>query len=200
MKVGDIREGVAYSTRHGRVQKLRGPAAAHPCISCGKSARHWSHRHGTSEWFSENYDPRCVKCHHEYDDISERGHQKLRGRPQTPEHRRAISEGMRRAGAKPRSEAQKLQLASARERSPLCMKGSTMRVGIYESVEVSAEQRKAISVTLGVKNATRDQLKEFIWKWGEQWPLKVLGDTTPDEDLLGGDNAPADDAELSDLL
>lgn len=48
-----------------------------------------------------------------------------------------------------------------------------MIVGIHQSVEVSNEQRKAISKTLDVKQATRDQLKDFIWKWGEQWQLMV---------------------------
>lgn len=95
-----------------------------------------------------------------------------------------------------------------------------MRVGIYESVEVSDEQRKSIAQTLGKKTATRDDLKEFVWKYGEQWPLMVNGatpasdaegalDATVDgepnpihEDLLGGVSASteADSGELSDLL
>jgi hypothetical protein len=44
-----------------------------------------------------------------------------------------------------------------------------MRVNIYETVEVSDADRKLIAERLGQKNATRDDLKAFIWYYGAQW-------------------------------
>lgn len=49
-----------------------------------------------------------------------------------------------------------------------------MKVNIYETVEVSPEQRKAIAATIDdagskKRDATRDELKEFIWTHGSRW-------------------------------
>lgn len=86
-------------------------------------------------------------------------------------------------------------------------KEAHVKVGIYESVDVSDEQRKAIAKTLGQKTATRDDLKEFIWKYGQQWPLMVNGATTvdsggdaPADPLAALDAALGDDDELAGLL
>lgn len=51
-----------------------------------------------------------------------------------------------------------------------------MKVGIYETVEVSDEQRAAIAKTLGQKTATRDDMKAYIWEHGAQWAFTLGAD------------------------
>lgn len=58
-----------------------------------------------------------------------------------------------------------------------------MKVNIYVTEEVTDEDRKEISRILGVKQATRDQLKEFLWEHGSGWRSK-LGPTAQMEDLI----------------
>lgn len=48
-----------------------------------------------------------------------------------------------------------------------------MRVSIYQTVEVSDEQRKAMAEVTGRKAITRDQMKDFIWSVGEDWALHL---------------------------
>lgn len=48
-----------------------------------------------------------------------------------------------------------------------------MKVNVYETVEVTDEDRKKISNLLGVRQATRDQLKEFLWQHGKDWREKM---------------------------
>jgi hypothetical protein len=49
-----------------------------------------------------------------------------------------------------------------------------MKVALYESVEVSDEQRKQIANVLDGKvskrDATREELKSFLWDLGSDWP------------------------------
>lgn len=72
-----------------------------------------------------------------------------------------------------------------------------MKVNIYETVEVSDEQRVAIARQLdgdGAKKrqATRDEIKEFIWTHGSSWESALdrevddapLPDTDDDMDLI----------------
>jgi hypothetical protein len=73
---------VDYSAAHSRVHAYRGPAAAQPCIDCGRTARHWSYDHNDpDERISQaehtkgiafildihHYQPRCVPCHKRFD-------------------------------------------------------------------------------------------------------------------------------------
>lgn len=44
-----------------------------------------------------------------------------------------------------------------------------MKVNVYVTEDVSDEERKQISDLLGVKLATRDQLKDFLWANGKNW-------------------------------
>lgn len=44
-----------------------------------------------------------------------------------------------------------------------------MKVSIYETVEITDEQRKQIGAVLGVKWPDRDQLKAFFWEHGKNW-------------------------------
>lgn len=60
-------DNVSYSTRHRRVQKGRGPAAAQKCVDCGESATDWSQIKGTKGAIPEHFEPRCRTCHIHYD-------------------------------------------------------------------------------------------------------------------------------------
>lgn len=56
-----------------------------------------------------------------------------------------------------------------------------MKVNVYETVEVSDEQREQIAAVLdGVSNpapprrkATRDELKAYIWEQGSSWEERL---------------------------
>jgi len=61
-----------------------------------------------------------------------------------------------------------------------------MKVNIYETVEVSDEDRKRIAALLGQKTASREELKAFIWKHGADWQAAIRSDNPTDEDLVGG--------------
>lgn len=63
-----------------------------------------------------------------------------------------------------------------------------MKVNIYVTEEVTDAERKEISQLLGVKQATRDQLKEFLWQHGKPWREQL-------SPLL-----PVEDEELASLL
>lgn len=39
-------EGIAYSTAHQRVRKVKGSASNHRCVRCGKRAEQWAYSHG----------------------------------------------------------------------------------------------------------------------------------------------------------
>lgn len=79
-----------------------------------------------------------------------------------------------------------------------------MKVNIDQTIEVSDEQRVAIARQIdgdGAKkrDATRNEMKEFIWSHGSNWVESLDVETTPapttidvthqepDEDLLGDD-------------
>lgn len=49
-----------------------------------------------------------------------------------------------------------------------------MRVNIYETVDVSDEQRAAIAARLGQKTASRNDLKAFVWEYGSRWDDQLL--------------------------
>lgn len=71
-----------------------------------------------------------------------------------------------------------------------------MKVNIDQTIQVSDEQRQAIARQIdgeGAKkrDATRDEIKAFIWRHGESW------ETALDRDV---DDAPEPDPELSDLI
>lgn len=67
-----------------------------------------------------------------------------------------------------------------------------MKVGIYETVEVSDEQRVAIAARIDdagskPRKATRDEMKEFIWEQGAAWDHVLAGGASA-EDLEGPDD------------
>lgn len=56
-----------------------------------------------------------------------------------------------------------------------------MKVNIYTTVEVSDEQRVQIAAEIdgeGAKKraATRDEMKAFVWREGENWASALSGD------------------------
>lgn len=95
-----------------------------------------------------------------------------------------------------------------------------MKVNIYETVEISDEQRVQLGALLDGKvkpkrQATRDEIKTFVWEHGQDWEVE-LADRYADEfhaandpepeaadgdegDDLIGDPEP-DDTDLADLL
>lgn len=84
-----------------------------------------------------------------------------------------------------------------------------MKVNIDKTLEVTDEQRKEIAAVLdgeGAKrrDATRDEMKEFIWTHGANWENVLIGSdvddqSEPDEDLIGGDDSD-DDEDLESLI
>lgn len=58
-----------------------------------------------------------------------------------------------------------------------------MKVNIYVTEEVTDAERKEISALLGVKQASRDQLKEFLWEHGRAW-RESLSPLLPEPDDL----------------
>lgn len=75
-----------------------------------------------------------------------------------------------------------------------------MKVNIYETIEVSDAQRVALARQIdgdGAKKrqATRDEIKEFVWQHGIRWEDVLEGRENPqsedepetDEDLIGDD-------------
>lgn len=76
-----------------------------------------------------------------------------------------------------------------------------MKVNVYETVEVSDEQRVEIArqvddVGAKKRQATRDEIKAFVWEHGSRWE-DVLSGEEQQEDLLGTDE---DEPSLDDLL
>lgn len=57
-----------------------------------------------------------------------------------------------------------------------------MKVNLYITEDISDDERKMISDLLGVKLATRDQLKEFMWTNGSGWRDKLV---RPDLNMMG---------------
>lgn len=80
-----------------------------------------------------------------------------------------------------------------------------MRVAIYETVDVSDEERANIAKLLGKKSVTREELKEYVWNFGAGWKMAVVhgvvpggpGDAFTDN---GVDENYDDEVSLADLL
>jgi NAD-dependent SIR2 family protein deacetylase len=123
-----------YRQQHNAVYKARGKAKDQKCVDCGKQAREWSTVHGTDGSDPHaHYEPRCVKCHSQYDNKSEviskaqRGTKRsaesnekrsktLTGRTLSEEHRRKIAES--RKGFKestPRSDEYRAKMSAAQK-------------------------------------------------------------------------------------
>lgn len=87
-----------------------------------------------------------------------------------------------------------------------------MKVNIDKTLQVSDEQRKAIAALLDgegakAREATRDEMKDFIWNHGSSWEHVLTNptdgplyddDAPVDEDLVGTPDDP--ELDLGDLL
>jgi hypothetical protein len=63
-----------------------------------------------------------------------------------------------------------------------------MKVNIYETVEISDEQRVAIAAILddvGAKKrqATRDEIKAYVWEQGANWEYVLAGSDPVDDGM-----------------
>lgn len=67
-----VGDAVGYLGRHDRIYHRRGKASEYDCVDCGKQAEDWSQKKGTSGTNTEDYDPRCTRCHMRYDPPRER--------------------------------------------------------------------------------------------------------------------------------
>lgn len=92
----------SYDAVHHQIRKRRGRASEQACADCGNPATAWSFSHliypesavqeigGQRRIYSlnvEDYDPRCGKCHHQYDMRPETGQRisaALKGKPKPP--------------------------------------------------------------------------------------------------------------------
>lgn len=84
-----------YDDVHRRTQKLRGRAATRPCVDCGIfPAKDWSHIHNTDPMNHYNYEPRCRRCHIQYDMTEEWRTNiaaSLRGKPRDSDTKEKLS-------------------------------------------------------------------------------------------------------------
>ena len=56
---------------HERVYRANGPAYNFKCVDCNSRAAEWSWTHKTDPFNIKNYNPRCKKCHHDYDQFND---------------------------------------------------------------------------------------------------------------------------------
>jgi hypothetical protein len=75
-------ERPGYEASHRRVLADRGRATEFECVDCGGPAAEWSYRGGSIDELvnpaglayspnSDDYDPRCIRCHRHYDKSGE---------------------------------------------------------------------------------------------------------------------------------
>lgn len=70
-------DDVGFHAVHRRLGVIRGKAATHACVDCGRTAQHWSYSHtdpaeaqsdlGPYSTDLTLYDPRCAACHKKFD-------------------------------------------------------------------------------------------------------------------------------------
>lgn len=81
-----------------------------------------------------------------------------------------------------------------------------MKVNIYETVEVTDEQRVTLANVLDQKvnkpkrQATRDEIKGFIWEQGSTWATALADEAANLAADTGTEEPPADEPEDEDLL
>lgn len=65
-----------------------------------------------------------------------------------------------------------------------------MKVNLYETVEVSDEQRTSMARLLDGPDAkkriaTRDEIKAYLWQHGKDWEIDLADEVDgPDDDLI----------------
>ena len=93
-----------------------------------------------------------------------------------------------------------------------------MKINIYQTVQVTDEQRVKLGAVLDgqvkpKRQATRDELKAYIWEHGQDWETRLSDDwreafdanvpetdDEADEDLLGDLTQEEADDEFGDLI
>ncbi len=70
-------DDIGYSAAHSRIRSVRGKASGKSCVDCGAQAKQWSYSHACErELYSDmgpyspdwnQYEPRCVPCHKDFD-------------------------------------------------------------------------------------------------------------------------------------
>ena len=87
-------DDITYARAHQRVSESRGSASTHACTDCGARADDWSLKRSATSTLStrrgsredglifstniEDYEPRCRKCHSDYDQGGELGGDQVR--------------------------------------------------------------------------------------------------------------------------
>jgi len=178
-----------YQRAHWLVWKDRGPACNYSCIRCGKKAEHWAYAHESETSFKtkegwpfsfdpEDYDPLCRSCHRSLDmgtwseelEAAVRVAQSQSGDEQMGKRRRKCAE----------CDVQSHPAGIGRHHKASGHRGweegaLNMRVNVYETVEIDDEQRVRLANVLDgeiakpKRNATRDEIKEFVWEHGAGW-------------------------------
>lgn len=52
---------------HAWLWKIKGKASDYKCVDCNKQARDWSNKNHSYKRKLSDYEPRCIKCHRQYD-------------------------------------------------------------------------------------------------------------------------------------
>lgn len=169
----------SYAARHNHVRKVRGKAAEYSCVDCGGPARHWSSVHDTSGldiW--NDYQPRCVRCHHIYDGVPEKQSDAMRGRKLAPETVEKLRES---ATGRTHSEESRALISSVKqefwdnlsedERASIACKITEARAN--ETDEQRSIRRERFLQTMAAKSeeerAEKGRKRAEAWaRWREQ--------------------------------
>jgi DNA-directed RNA polymerase subunit RPC12/RpoP len=65
------------SAMHHWVVKYKGKASLYKCIDCGKQAKVWSNKDHLYKRILKDYEPRCTRCHGQYDKVLRKNNNKL---------------------------------------------------------------------------------------------------------------------------
>lgn len=57
----------SYYAVHSQVRRILGPAREYDCVDCDRPAMDWTRTDGTDGLDTNDYRPRCRKCHRAYD-------------------------------------------------------------------------------------------------------------------------------------
>jgi len=60
-------ENPTYNAVHQWLSKYKGKSKDSKCIDCGRTAQNWSNKDHKYKRNLEDYEPRCIKCHRQYD-------------------------------------------------------------------------------------------------------------------------------------
>ena len=216
----------AYQRAHWAVVRARGEARGHPCIGCGKPAIHWAYQHQAAQemissegwpysWDPADYEPMCRSCHKRLD-LSKMSKEDAAALLQSQ------IDGGSSAGCSRLRRCDECGLVShqagvGRHQKASGHVGHTdvkeeiMRVNIYETIEISDEQRLMLGAILSGQqkpkyNASRDEIKRFVWENGIEWEDALAEEHSrafpaePDAADEDADEDTDDDGDDDDLI